>query len=96
MSDLDFYLKRLNPILCLDTGVMIDEVDRLQHEIEMLKSEKPKIRNEKAIAYLSGEIDSDVSEDEAFEILSDAGVEEIKWSNSLDNEYHLWTYINLK
>lgn len=37
-----------------------------------------------------------ISEDEAFEILDAAGVDEIKWSNSLNNEYALWMYLNLK
>lgn len=41
-------------------------------------------------------IDSDLSEDEAFEILSAAGIDEIKWSKSLDYDYAKWMYFNLK
>lgn len=41
-------------------------------------------------------LESDVSEDEAFEILCAAGVDEIKWSNSLNNDYVQWMYFNLK
>jgi len=40
--------------------------------------------------------DSELSEDEAFEILSCEGVDEITWSQSLNNDYARWMYFNLK
>jgi hypothetical protein len=40
--------------------------------------------------------DSDINEDEAFEILHAAGVDEIKWSDSLNNSYIQWVYFNIK
>lgn len=42
MNNLDIYLKRLNPILDLETGTMVDEIDRMQLEIDMLKIDKRK------------------------------------------------------
>lgn len=41
-------------------------------------------------------LDSDLSEDEAFEILDAAGIGEIKWSESLNKDYSQWQYFNLK
>jgi len=41
-------------------------------------------------------IDSDISEDEAFEILDANGVDEIKWSKRLNNDYMHWIYLNIK
>lgn len=41
-------------------------------------------------------IDSDVSEDEAFEMLDAAGIDEIKWSPRLNNDYANWMYLNVK
>jgi hypothetical protein len=38
----------------------------------------------------------DMSDDEAFETLCDAGVEEIKWSESRQIEYMNWIYLNIK
>lgn len=35
-------------------------------------------------------------DDEAFEILADAGVDVIKWSASLNDEYMRWIYLNIK
>lgn len=37
-----------------------------------------------------------MSEDEAFECLDAAGVDEITWSNSLNREYMQWVYFNIK
>ncbi len=45
-NNLDFYLKRLNPILDLETGAMIDEIDRMQLEIDMLKIDKEKLQKQ--------------------------------------------------
>lgn len=42
------------------------------------------------------DLDSDISEDEAFEILDVAGISEIKWSKSLNNDYAQWMYFALK
>lgn len=39
---------------------------------------------------------SDISQDEAFEILAAAGVDEIKWDTGLNNEYMTWIYLNIK
>ena len=41
-------------------------------------------------------LESPLSEDEAFEVLSEAGVDEITWSACLNNAYAQWQYINLK
>jgi hypothetical protein len=38
----------------------------------------------------------DMSDDEAFENLDAWGVDEIKWSKSLNNEYMNWIYLNIK
>ena len=46
MNDLDFYLKRLNPILDLETGTMVDEIDRMQLEIDTLKIDKEKLQKQ--------------------------------------------------
>lgn len=40
--------------------------------------------------------DSPISPDEAFEILSAAGIDEIAWSDPLNIKYSQWQYINLK
>lgn len=40
--------------------------------------------------------DSNLSEDEAFEILDSEGVDEITWSDSLNNAYATWQYLHLK
>lgn len=42
------------------------------------------------------DIDSDISENEAFEIIHAAGVDEIKWSKSLNNDYMTWMYLYIK
>lgn len=42
------------------------------------------------------DFDSDISEDEAFEILDAAGISEITWSKSLNNDYTQWMYFALK
>jgi len=41
-------------------------------------------------------LESDASEDDAFEILDAAGIGEITWSKSLNNDYAQWQYFNLK
>jgi len=41
-------------------------------------------------------LDSNLSQDEAFEILDAEGVDEIKWSKSLNADYATWMYLNLK
>lgn len=40
--------------------------------------------------------ESNLSEDEAFEILSSDGIDEITWSKSLNDEYATWQYLHLK
>lgn len=40
--------------------------------------------------------DSDLSEDEAFEILEANGIDTITWSDTLDMRYGQWMYLNLK
>lgn len=84
VSDIEPYVKRLNPILDLETGTMIDEIDRMQLEIDMLKIDKKKFSVElhdlkwairEALVIIEGN-KCDLSEGAgAHEVLHNAGVQ---------------------